>query len=105
MQVKSEDRANLGCESSRIPVPGVVAEFKIHGVEEGAVVRSRICCDSRYIVALQEYEDVSESEPLSQDPTFRLIGSEKIWERGAALPSRLYWFETEVLRGSASTRN
>jgi len=29
--------------------------------------------------------------------TFRLIGSEKIWERGAALPSRLHWFETEVL--------
>jgi hypothetical protein len=28
---------------------------------------------------------------------FRLIGSEKIWERGAALPSRLHWFETEVL--------
>jgi hypothetical protein len=26
-----------------------------------------------------------------------LIGSEKIWERGAALPSRLHWFETEVL--------
>jgi hypothetical protein len=34
---------------------------------------------------------------LSQDPTFRLIGSEKIWDRGAALPSRLHWFETEVL--------
>ena len=29
--------------------------------------------------------------------SFRLIGSEKIWERGAALPSRLHWFETEVL--------
>jgi hypothetical protein len=28
---------------------------------------------------------------------FRLIGSEKIWDRGAALPSRLRWFETEVL--------
>jgi hypothetical protein len=26
-----------------------------------------------------------------------LIGSEKIWERGAALTSRLHWFETEVL--------
>ena len=34
---------------------------------------------------------------MSQDPTFRLIGSEKIWDRGAALPSRLQWFETEVL--------
>jgi hypothetical protein len=86
-------------------VPGFVAEFKIHGVEEGAVVRSRICCDSRSIVAWQGYEDVNDAERLSQDPTFRLIGSEKIWERGAALPSHLHWFETEVLGGSASTRN
>ena len=31
---------------------------------------------------------------LSQDPTFRLIGSEKIGERGAALTSRLQSFET-----------
>jgi hypothetical protein len=31
-----------------------------------------------------------------------LIGSEKIWERGAALPSRLHWFETEVLTQSAN---
>ena len=35
------------------------------------------------------YEDVNDAERLSQDPTFRLIGSEKIWERGAALTSRL----------------
>ena len=28
---------------------------------------------------------------------FRLIGSEKIWDRGAALPSRLQTFETELL--------
>ena len=50
------------------------------------------------------YEDLNDAERLSQDPTFRLIGSEKIWERGAALPSRLHWFETEVLQtaGSAS---
>jgi len=34
---------------------------------------------------------------LSQDPDFRLIRSEKIWERGAALTSRLQSFETEVL--------
>ena len=43
------------------------------------------------------YEDVNDAERLSQDPTFRLIGSEKIWERGAALTSRLESFETEVL--------
>src|SRR5450759_1253332 len=43
------------------------------------------------------YEDVNDAERLSQDPTFRLIGSEKIWERGAALTSRLQSFETEQL--------
>ena len=46
---------------------------------------------------LAGYEDVNDAERLSQDPTFRLIGSEKIWDRGAALSSRLHWFETEVL--------
>ena len=43
------------------------------------------------------YEDVNDAERLSQDPTFRLIGSEKIWERRAALTSRLQTFETELL--------
>ena len=38
---------------------------------------------------LAGYEDVNDAERLSQDPTFRLIGSSKIWERGAALTSRL----------------
>ncbi len=46
---------------------------------------------------LAGYEDVNDAQRLAQDPTFRLIGSKKIWERGAALPSRLHWFETEVL--------
>jgi len=43
------------------------------------------------------YEDVNDAERLSQDPTFRLIGSEKIWDRGAALTSRLQTFEAEML--------
>ena len=43
------------------------------------------------------YEDVNDAERLSQDPAFRLIGSEKIWDRGAALTSRLQTFETEML--------
>jgi hypothetical protein len=38
---------------------------------------------------LAGYEDVNDAERLSQDPTLRLIGSEKIWERGAALTSRI----------------
>ena len=46
---------------------------------------------------LAGYEDVNDAERLSHDPTFRLIGSEKIWDRGAALPSRLQTFETELL--------
>jgi hypothetical protein len=46
---------------------------------------------------LAGYEDVNDAARLSQDPTFRLIGSSKIWERGAALTSRLQSFETEVL--------
>jgi hypothetical protein len=46
---------------------------------------------------LAGYEDVNDAERLSQDSTLRLIGSEKIWDRGAALPSRLHWFETDVL--------
>jgi hypothetical protein len=46
---------------------------------------------------LAGYEDENDAERLSQDPTFRLIGSEKTWEREAALTSRLHWFETEAL--------
>ncbi len=46
---------------------------------------------------LAGYEDVNDAERLSQDPTFRLMGLERIWERGAALTSRLQSFETELL--------
>ena len=46
---------------------------------------------------LAGYEDLNDAERLSQDPTFRLIGSEKIWDRGAALTSRLQCFETAML--------
>ena len=33
---------------------------------------------------LAGYEDVNDAEQLSRDPTFRLIGSEKNWDRGAS---------------------
>ncbi|MBI3669414.1 MAG: IS1380 family transposase [Acidobacteria bacterium] len=46
---------------------------------------------------LAGYEDVNDAERLSHDATFRLVGSEKIWDRGAALTSRLQTFETEML--------
>ena len=37
---------------------------------------------------LAGYEDVNDAERLSQDPTFRLLGSRKIWKWDAALTSR-----------------
>jgi|GEM_PF-1110511 len=46
---------------------------------------------------LAGYEDLNDAERLCHDPTFRLIGSEKIWDRGAAQTSRLQTFETEML--------
>jgi hypothetical protein len=48
---------------------------------------------------LADYEDVNDAERLSQDLTFRPIGSAKIRERGSALTSRLQSFETEMLAG------
>ncbi len=47
------------------------------------------------------YEDVNDAEGLAQDPTFRLTGSEKIWERGAALHSaRQRYFRQPAARSS-----
>jgi len=51
---------------------------------------------------LAGYEDMNDAERLSHDPTFRLIGSEKIWDRGAALTSRLHSFETEMVAEEAN---
>jgi len=47
-------------------------------------------------------EDLNDAGRLFQDPTFRLIGSEKIWDRGAALTPRLQSFETEILAENAN---
>ena len=46
---------------------------------------------------LASYEHLNNAVRVSADPTFRLIGSKKIWDRGAALTSRLHSFETELL--------
>src|ERR1019366_7551277 len=37
---------------------------------------------------LAGYEDVNDADRLAQDPAFRLMGSERIWERGAELIAR-----------------
>jgi hypothetical protein len=47
-------------------------------------------------------EDLNDAGRLFQYPTFRLIGSEEIWDRGAALTSRLQSFETEMLAEDAN---
>ena len=46
---------------------------------------------------LAGYEDLNDAVRVSADPTFRLIGSPKRWDRGGALTSTLHWFETELL--------
>jgi hypothetical protein len=46
---------------------------------------------------LAGYEDLNDAQRLATDPTFRLIGSPKRWDRSAALTSTLHWFETELL--------
>jgi hypothetical protein len=51
---------------------------------------------------LAGYEDLNDAERLSQDPTFGLISSEKTWDRGVALTSRLQSFETEILAEDAN---
>jgi hypothetical protein len=51
---------------------------------------------------LAGYEDLNDAVRVSADPTFRLIGSKKNWDRGAALTSRLQTFETELLAGDGN---
>ena len=46
---------------------------------------------------LAGYEDLNDAVRVSADPTFRLIGSKRNWDRGAALTSTLHGFETEML--------
>ena len=46
---------------------------------------------------LAGYEDLNDAVRVSADPTFRLIESPTLWDRGTALTSTLYWFETELL--------
>src|SRR5271167_331534 len=48
---------------------------------------------------LAGYADVNDAARLSQDPTFRLIGSKKILERGAALTSRLQSHQNQTTVG------
>ena len=54
---------------------------------------------------LAGYEDLNDAARLSTDPTFRLIGSPKRWDRSAALTSTLHRFETELLNATFSFVN
>src|SRR5216683_2932288 len=53
---------------------------------------------------LAGYEDMNDAERVSQDPTFRLIGSEKIWERGRTAASRDRAAAEVGQRGGVSSR-
>ena len=54
---------------------------------------------------LAGYENLNDAVRVSPDPTFRLIGSPKFWDRDAALTSTLHWFETQLLtRGESLVR-
>ena len=46
---------------------------------------------------LAGYEDLNDAVRVSADPTYRLIGSQRNWDRGGALTSTLHGFETEML--------
>ena len=46
---------------------------------------------------LAGYQDLNDAVQVSADPTFRLLGSKKNWDRGGALTSRLQSFEAELL--------
>ena len=46
---------------------------------------------------LAGYEDLNDAVRVSADPTFRLLGSKKNWDRGGALTSRRQSFEAELL--------
>jgi hypothetical protein len=48
---------------------------------------------------LSRYENVNDAGALCHEPTLLLFASEKIWDRGAALTSRLQTFENEMLAG------
>ena len=53
---------------------------------------------------LADYEDLNDSEHLSQDRTFCLIGPEKIRDHGEALSCLLHWFQTGELTQAANLR-
>ena len=40
---------------------------------------------------LAGYEDLNDATRLASDPTFRLMGSEKVWERGLTRKGRLVY--------------
>jgi len=54
-------------------------------------------CPAQSVYSRLAGYEVNDAARLSADPTFRLIGSPKRWDRSAALTSTLHWFETELL--------
>ena len=54
---------------------------------------------------LAGYEDLNDAVRLSAAPTFRLMGSEKVWERGVALTSTHFAQKRYSLHAQSMTQS
>jgi hypothetical protein len=106
--------ARVDFQGSRVTSDGglvVVRELderlRLTGLIQNQLVDSRTGRNIRYPLAdlfrrsaysrLAGYEDLNDATRLASDPTFWLMGSKKVCERGMALTSTLHWFETDLL--------
>jgi hypothetical protein len=74
-----DERLGLRASSS----PGTLRDSRAHEERTPGLPLADLLRQSVYSRSAG-YEDVNDAERLSQDPAFRLIGSEKTWDRGAA---------------------
>jgi len=101
--VTSDGGLILVCElDERLGFCELIAQHLTDSRGKDAQLSFADCLRQSVYSRLAGYEDLNAAERLSQDPTLRLIGSEKIWDRGVALTSRLQSFETAADGGFAA---
>jgi hypothetical protein len=78
---------------------GLIPDFQFELYLTNLCISIVICIDARQSVysRLAGYGGLNDSERLAADPTFPLISSRRIWDRGAALTSTLHSLETDLL--------
>ena len=88
----------VGELDDRLGLAAVITEH-LHDSRHGLNTEFRLPDRLRQSVysRLTDYENLNDAARLSTDPTFRLIGLPTRWDRGAAMTSRLHWFETKPL--------